>query len=219
MKSTYQFLIAKFILTAVLIAITGCRPKMMPSTPAPEMEVEVWPTPASTLQELISNISNGDDATKIVSIYALEKYGDEASPAIPTLIERLRDRDSDVKIAAIYILGKLGSRAKSAIPSLTYILENEQSHHSRERAATALGDIDDPSAIPALAKCLTDINVEWDGYGIQISCAKSIAIITGEKFTDSNSLIYTLDSNGIPLIVKDAQNWWIEEGQFINWEN
>ena len=73
------------------------------------------------------------------------------------------------------------------------------------------------------------ISYEWaialfseDAYaydGLAIECSKSIAKLTGEKFTDFDSLGYTLDENGVPLIVIDARKWWLETGQFQDWSN
>ncbi|HKJ37269.1 MAG TPA: HEAT repeat domain-containing protein [Anaerolineales bacterium] len=186
------------------------------ATPTPAMEEIAWPTPASTLQELLENISKGDAATKFISIYGLEKYGDDAAISIPILIESLHDNNSDVRRAAIYILGTLG--AEAAVPDLMYVLENDDAHHPKRAAAEALGDIGDTTAIPALAMCLSNINIERDGFWIQAICAKSIGRITGENFTDINSTVYTLDNNDVPLIVIDAQKWWTEKGQFQTWE-
>ncbi|MBC7875698.1 MAG: HEAT repeat domain-containing protein [Anaerolineales bacterium] len=211
-------------LTLITFTITclnySCAAKNI--TPTPVMEEGVWPTPASTLQELITNISSEDIATRIVSIYALEKYGDEAISALPALISNLNANDLDLRAAAIYALGKLGPEAKVAVPDLIEALKNDNYIHNRSDAAIALGEIGDLSSIPALGACLfdnSDDRIERFDYKDPIYCAKSIAKITGEKFTDSDSTGYRLNENHIPLIVLDARKWWLETGQFQNWES
>ena len=215
MKLNPFIYLARVMLVCAIVC-TGCSNITRAPTPTLPVEDSDLPTPASTLTELLKNISSDDMGVRLVSIYALEKYGNDAAPAIPTLIENLYVDDFDVRTAAAYALGKLGPTARLAIPDLTNVLDNNKEYyHARVTTAEALGRIGDPAAIPALAKALFRENTQ--PYELAISCAESIAQITNERFTDIGSLVYTLDEKGVPLIVKDARNWWVEKGQYQDW--
>jgi len=69
-------------------------------------------------------------------------------------------------------------------------------------AAIALGKIGDAVAVPALAFALDD-----EEHNVQIYSAKSIALLTGQKFTDMNGPGYLLDENKNPILVLKAKEW------------
>jgi hypothetical protein len=178
------------------------------------------PTPASTLPEIVHDISSDDMAVRLVSLYELEKYGDEAILALPALRDNLYVDDYQVQIAAIIAISHLGSSAKSAVPDLVYILHNDPYIHTRDEAASALGFVGDRTVVPELAIALFAKEKPYESDYVAISCSVSIARITGEKFTDFDSKYgYLLDENGVALIVIDARKWWQEEGQFEDWSN
>jgi hypothetical protein len=213
MKSNPKINIFGILLLFTLI-LTDCSPSVVLSS-TPLMEDSVLPTAASTLPELINNLSDDDMAVRLVSIGALEKYGNDAVPAIPKLIMNLQAEDFDVRKAAADILGIMGSKAQEAVPELMEMLQRDTYYHARLAAAKALGEIRDPRAIPVLVAVIFE-----DGdsmYNAPIICAESISKITGERFTNEGSKSYTINENGIPIIVLDARNWWVKEGQYKNW--
>jgi hypothetical protein len=204
------------ILAAVFVNY-GC----VQVTSAPTAEKEIRPTPTLTLQELTTNLSSENMTVRVDSINALEKYGNQAVSALPALISNLHTDDPNVRAAAADALGKLGVNAQAATPDLILILETDNTENVRDAAAKAMQKIGEPVAIPALADCLfegVDHFIEKHGYNVAISCSNAIAQIVGEKFRDMNSTKgYTLDKDGIPLIVIDARNWWLETGKSQNW--
>jgi len=174
------------------------------------------PTPASTLAQLMLDMSSDEAAVRLVSTYALEGYGNQAVVAIPLLVANLADEDFDVRLASAYVLGRLGPAAKAAVPDLIRALENDSYFRVRVEAAEALGSIGDRTAVPALALALLDDIPP--SHRVAIACAHSIATITGEEFRDSKSTSYWLDDTGLPLLVVDAREWWHSTGQFLDWE-
>ncbi|MBK9005789.1 MAG: HEAT repeat domain-containing protein [Anaerolineae bacterium] len=203
-----------FMLLAIL---TSCNQMSVKPTPSPEVEASTLPTPASTLADLLKDLKSDDVAVRLSSIYALEKYGDAATVAIPALIDNLYINDADVRKAAADALGKFGPGAKSAIPDLIHMLRNDSYYHARAAAADALGLIGDPQAVPDLVATLFEEQT-YQLHNLEISCAESIAKITGEKFREAGSKgVYSIDNNGLPLIVIDAREWWLNVGQFEDW--
>lgn len=204
------------LLNIMTIIVISCS-RDIQNVPAPPMEERSIPTPASTMQELIRNMSSDDMTVRLVSIYELGKYGNGAVVAIPALIDNLYVEDYDVRVAAAIALGRLGSNAQLATQDLIYMLQNDHYIHARDAAATALGYIGKRQAVPYLALALYDDN-PYKSYNVPISSAVSITKITGEKFSDSDSTTgYRLNEDGIPLIVIDARIWWLEIGQFQDW--
>jgi hypothetical protein len=187
------------------------------SSPEPPIETAYLPTPASTLPELVENMSSDDMAVRRVSIYALDEYGDDAVSAIPALRNNLHVDDFQVQTAAIIALKHLGPKASSAIPDLIDLLHSDKNINVSVYAADALGFVGDRTVIPELAVGLFSEN-PYQSDDVAISCAKSIARITGEQFTDYDSNgAYTLSENGVPYIVLDAREWWLETGQYEDW--
>jgi HEAT repeat protein len=189
------------------------------ATTIPPMEIAPLPTAASTLPELVRNMSSNDMTIRLVSTYKLREYGDEAIVAMPALISNLYVDDSEVRIAATIALKNLGPNAQSATSDLVWVLHNDKYIHASAEAADALGFIAGRSVIPDLATELFAEN-PYQSYDIAIPSAKSIARITGERFTDFDSTAgYTLDRDGTPLIVVDARKWWQEIGQYQDWSS
>ena len=85
----------------------------------------------------------------------------------------------------------------------------------------ALGSIGERSSVPVLVQILLDERtLEYHKF-LVIDCALSISKITGEKFADMDDGIagYTINEDGIPLIVVDARSWWEQDGQYQNWND
>ncbi|MFT3893462.1 MAG: HEAT repeat domain-containing protein [Anaerolineales bacterium] len=212
----------KSILLAIsVLLLTGCTntPQISPtpgSTVTPEIFVErnyPPPTPPSTIPELI-DVLLGDygDEARIGAAYALGQMGEKATPAIPALtINLFHEGPYEVRLQAAKALGEIGPNAQSSVPMLIAVMFKDFVH-VRAEAAEALGKIGDTTAIPALALALDDEENE-----VSIYAAKSIAILANQNFPDVGATGFTLDEDGVPLIVKAANVWWKQEGQFQDW--
>ena len=203
------------VLSCVASLVVACGAVTVEATPTLPAEESNMPTPASTLAQLMVDISSDDAAVRLVSTYALEGYGEEAGVAVPLLVVNLHDEDFDVRRAAAYVLGTLGPIARASVPDLVGALQHDSYIHVRVEAAEALGSIGDPTAVPALAQSLLDDI--GPSYEVAIVCALSKATITGERFTDPHPGVYELDEDGVPLLVVDARNWWDSTGRFLDW--
>ena len=210
-----------FLLATITFLLTGCgNASQLNPTPSssatPEIAVEgnyPPPTPPSTVPELI-DVLLGDygDEARIGAAYTLGGMGEKATPAIPALtINLFHDGPYEVRRQAAWALGEIGPNAQPSVPMLIAVMFNDFIHVRRE-AAEALGKIGDTSAIPALVQALKD---EDDGVGSY--AAESIAVLAKQSFPDVGSSGFHLDDDGIPLIVKAAQQWWQQEGQFQDW--
>jgi HEAT repeat protein len=185
-----------------------------------------YPTPASTLPELIAGLSSDDAMVRKVSIDALGKFGDEAVIAIPQLRENLYyDEWSMVRISAAIAISQLGANAKDAAPDLISVIENDPHPGVVYYAVITLSDIGDASIVPLLANILYCDSKFYEGrhysqegcLDLAINSAEAIGKLTGEYFTDAGIGAYTLNDENIPLIVLDAREWWEDKGQYIDW--
>jgi HEAT repeat protein len=70
--------------------------------------------------------------------------------AIEPLIAALTDKSAFVRAHAAVALGVNGRAAARAVPGLVKVLTTDEDHEARRQAATALGHIGEPSALPAL---------------------------------------------------------------------
>lgn len=83
---------------------------------------------------------------------ALGKVG--AAESVGALVAALDDEHDNVRWFAVEGLRKLG--AEEAVPSIAEILEKDPSPRVREIAASTLGALGQPAAVPALRKALGD---------------------------------------------------------------
>jgi HEAT repeat protein len=200
---------------------TGCdsKPNSSPVvTPSAVVEDSGLPSPSPDFYTLLDNLQSDRMSVRLVSIYALEKYGDRAEIAIPSLIDNLRVKDSDVRRASAYILGKLGRGAVDAVPELQNILiDDEENDDVRITVADALGSIGERGSVPVLVQILLDEQTQQYHRFLVINCALSISKITREKFADMGDGSYTINKDGVPLVVVDARSWWKQEGQYQDW--
>jgi hypothetical protein len=196
----------------IIVGAWGCVSTGSPSTPGTPMPL-VFPsaTPADTLSGLIEGLLNDERAdVQIVSAYALADMGATAESAVPYLIRNLQNQNSEVQISAIRALAAIGS--DEAVEPLTALLDDDFVH-VRMEAVIALGKIGDPSAVPELVKMLDDS--EWV---ISASAAEAIGIITGEQFPGMSEFGgFDTDEAGRIVAVVAAQEWWEQEGQYMDW--
>lgn len=177
-----------------------------------EESTQAYPTLSNSLPDLIVALSSSNDEIRIAAARKLVTFGPDAKIAVPLLTQNLQHPNSEVRRSAVDALASLGEMARPSVASLTALLLTDTVIQPRRHAAIALGKIGDASAVPALAKCLSDSD---DIVAIQ--CAKSIGILANQQFPDMNSTSYRIDQNGIPLIVIAATEWWVKSGQYETW--
>ena len=210
----------KYTLAAIMcflaVLAQACN-STLESTPTATPYEEIRPIPQitlpSTLSGLIVVLKGEDDVAKIGAARVLASMGPEAELAVPALTQNLYSNSSEVRRVVAEALGEIGPTARSSVPALIVILLADPFVHARSNAATALGKIERVDAVPALATALMDEHVR-----VQISSAISIALLTGQEFPDLNVKGgYSLDENGVPIIVIAAREWWEEEGRYQDW--
>jgi HEAT repeat protein len=135
----------------------------------------------------------------------------------------LSDDVTDVRAAAAYVLGDIGAvAAPAATPALVRMLKTDETAAARVAAAEALGKLEDTRAVPFLAAVLyyaEDLYSEGASQSLMIEAAQSLAYLTGNPFTDSapGPHGYRLNSDGMPVLVVEARDWWETEGRFQEW--
>ena len=88
---------------------------------------------------------------------AAVSLGEHEDPAaITALIAALSDKSAFVQERAAIALGRYGRASASAVPPLIKLLTADAVHGVKLQAAIALGQIGDPSALPALEKTTHD---------------------------------------------------------------
>lgn len=184
----------------------------VPTEKYAEESTQAYPTLSNSLPELIDALSSPNDEIRIAAARKMVAFGPDAKLAISSLIQNLKHPNSEVRRSAVDALASLGELAKPSVRGITDLLLTDTAIQPRRQAAKALGEIGDVSAVPSLAKCLSDSD---DGVAIQ--CAKSIGILANQQFPDMNSTSYRIDHNGIPLIVSAATEWWVNSGQYETW--
>jgi hypothetical protein len=120
------------------------------------------------LDGLLGHRKHPESAVRVRIFMALASVGPQARKAVPQLAEALADDHLNVRYWAAFTLKSLGPEAAAAAPQLIEALQTHPDrspglegplrYHADVRwiAADALGEIGEPSAIPALRKALTD---------------------------------------------------------------
>jgi HEAT repeat protein len=139
----------------------------------------------------------------------------------------------------------MGAEAEPAISALTENLYYDGPYRVRKAAATALGDIGEPSkpAVPVLiAVLLTDfvhvqcsaawalgeigdtsaipalaIALQDDDMDTRIEAAEALALLAQQDFPDIDRGVYVLNEEGEALLVVAARKWWNDEGRNHTW--
>jgi len=209
------------VIVAMFLFMSGCGSTQLPNisaeraaTPTPDFSFErsTAPTPPATLPELIAALSSENAEIRIGAALVLGDMGPEAEAAVPALARNLYYQGSyEVRESAASSLGKIGPAAKPAV-SLLEVALLADFVHVRRAAAIALGHIGDTAAIPALAQALNDKDNAVSGYA-----ARSIATLTDQKFPDRNGPGFSIDKNGVPVVVAAAIEWWMQQGQYHSW--
>jgi hypothetical protein len=173
------------------------------------------------LIQVLERAGDGDDPAfnlfgKVIE--ELEKRGQSASEAAPTLAEALAYKRRDSGIAS-HALIAMGQSSKIAIPELLQNLEDERGD-VRRYSAFILGIIGKPAecSIPKLSELLWDTD-----SAVRSTTAAAIDSITSVDLVWSD---YDLDPTApgvTPLdepegsISGDARIWWQDTGQKLEW--
>ncbi|HJQ24821.1 MAG TPA: HEAT repeat domain-containing protein [Blastocatellia bacterium] len=99
---------------------------------------------------LILGLRDKDMEVRGAAAVALANTPD--ATAIAPLIHALKDKSPFVRAHAATALGVNGRAATQAVPDLIKVLTTDEDHEARRQAATALGRINEPSALPALER-------------------------------------------------------------------
>lgn len=162
---------------------------------------------------LIVVLQSQDVEARIQATRVLGNMGPAAQPAVPALTQNLYHYNFEVRRAAAEALGKVGPGAQSSVPVLIVTLLEDSFVHARGAAAEALGKIGESMTVPALAAALAD-----ESDSVQIQSAISLALLTGQEFPDLDTNGgYSLNQEGVPLIVEAAKGWWENEGRYQDW--
>jgi HEAT repeat protein len=95
------------------------------------------------------------DQDPVVRMRAARVFCDQEDPeAIPALVELLRDPCLLVRVSAAYALGR--NSHPSTVPTLIEIFEQDWNGYVRKGIVWALGNAQDPRALPVLARAVIE---------------------------------------------------------------
>ncbi len=197
-------------LFAAMISSAACSAMEKPTMRA-EDSVEV-PTPPATIPEMIDVLRKGPDIARLGAARSLGLEGPNASAAVPTLVASLSSDDSELREAAAWALGQIGDTSEEVVLALAKVLLEDVSVRARVAAARAIGETGANIGVPFLARGLDDKESE-----VQIRSAESLSRIMDLDLSEVGSNGYSLDEDGVPLIVVAAREWWTSTGQYEDW--
>lgn len=197
----------------ISIILTACQDKNKSNSDYSVMTI-------NELIYLVEHPEKGPDYQLVYAMEELEKRGTDAVEAAPALANAFVYSRRDAAALASYALVAMGPSAETVIHSMVKYLENERSD-IRENAAIVLGTIGEAAecAIPTLAKLLMD-----SGPMVRTAAAGAIERITGLDLVGADYEIELEPPFGVVPdsdenhITEKARKWWLEEGQFQNWE-
>ncbi len=105
-------------------------------------------------KRLVKLLKSSDPDVREAAANALGRT--DCHNAVSDLIKTLDDPEENVRWFAVESIRKL--HGKEAVPRLCELVEKDPSARVREIAATALGELDQPSAVPSLRNALGDKN-------------------------------------------------------------
>ena len=117
-----------------------------------------------------------DKDTEVRGAVAVSLGDHPDAEAVPALSAALSDKSAFVRAQAAHALGVNGREASQAVPSLISLLTKDEDLEVRRRAATALGEIGDRSALPSLERARHDKDPYLDQAAID-----AIKIIEGRR--------------------------------------
>ncbi len=123
---------------------------------------------------LIAALKDKDMEVRGAVAVSLGEHPD--AEAVPALSAALSDKSAFVRAQAVHALGVNGRGASQAVPNLISLLTKDEDVEVKRRAATALGEIGDRSALPALERARRD----KDPY-LEQAAIDAIKIIEGRR--------------------------------------
>lgn len=122
---------------------------------------EFGPGAASTTPALVRRLADEDQYVRRLAAEALGAIGPAARDAVAALAERLSDAEVEVRKESITALGRIGEAARPSLPALAGVMDRPTDRATRQRLATAVGEIDpkDPRAVACLVAILGED--EW----------------------------------------------------------
>jgi len=123
---------------------------------------------------LVAALTDKDAEVRSAATIALTEYTDAA--AIAPLTGALSDKSNFVRAHAARALGLNGRAAAQAVPALITLLTTDEGPEVRRQAATALGNIGDRAALPALERA----RYSADPYLSEAALA-AIKLLTGSS--------------------------------------
>lgn len=121
---------------------------------------------------LIAALKDKDIEVRGAAAVALGEYADAS--AIAPLTAALEDKAEFVRAQSARALGANGRAAAATVPALIKLLDSDKDQNVRRHTATALGQIGERSALPALERAARD----HDPYLSQ-AASEAIKMITG----------------------------------------
>lgn len=206
----------------LLLALVRCsgqvvsQPSPMPMPP----ERAIPPTVLlpTTVPELILLLYDDGASVRIEAAYALGRMGAAATPAIPGLVHNLSyPYTSEVRQAAAKALGNMGSAAQPAVHPLIDMIKFQHFAGERITAIEVIANIGDSSVMPDLAPFLYEQSINGFPYDVAAHTARTMGLLAKQDFPDLHGSGFSLEADGTPIIVKAAQRWWEQKGQFMDW--
>jgi HEAT repeat protein len=111
-----------------------------------------------SVANLIKNLAEKDEETRIEACKALGRKGPKAKKAVPALADALADPSEEVRGFALDALSKIGDASLDALPAIQKALAHDKSPLIRSLAAETIGSFGAKAkdAVPALVKALKD---------------------------------------------------------------
>jgi HEAT repeat protein len=177
-------------------------------------DVQFWASEVLTefgeegLDRFLEILEKGSQANRSCAIAAIGKIG--SARAVPALVEQLGDESWAIRRAASDALWEIGS---SAVPSLKKALDHKSSD-VQFWAIQALGEIADPSAVPALVKKVKKATGEEERINIikalgEIADPKAAATLIGELGHESwfvrraaGEALWTVGPSAVDKLIK-----------------
>lgn len=147
-------------------------------------------------------LKNSTENDRLDMVFALHRLRLPEGDALVRSV--LYDNDEDIRIAAARLVGL--ARDQNAFTDLLKLVQNDPSIRVRRQAATALGQIGDPEAVPALIRASAGVDDRFLQHAIRYSLIKLAqpgpllaALAHEDPFVRMTSLIVLDQMDNSPL--------------------
>jgi hypothetical protein len=184
------------------------------------------PTTVPELAALVHEELNTPNACPPVdAIEALGDMGSEAAPAVPTMIPALYHDDLYTVSATACAFSRIGPGAAPAVPALIELVRAEPRSDNLEgwypywEAIIALGNVGEAArpAVPVLADALAGIGGTYAAWALAQITLQDWPDADLEILCYANVPVFSVDEDGIPLVVTAAREWWQSNGKHQEW--